>query len=189
MKPNHLEIDPEMETVSQDPVQETKYPEWQKVETKKTKMKKNKEKNGPKKKVPTKQLSRCQRPCALVIKPTEGKTYSDVLSKVKKDTTLQEVGLAVAGVRKTLSGDVLLILSKDNQGKATEIRMQEITLQVPRLDGTTTKEEVYEAVMRELGNSHSVASEAVVSVGMTYIGMQTARLNLPAQAAKKLLEK
>ena len=101
MKPNHLEIDPEMETVSQDPVQETKYPEWQKVETKKTKMKKNKEKNGPKKKVPTKQLSRCQRPCALVIKPTEGKTYSDVLSKVKKDTTLQEVGLAVAGVRKT----------------------------------------------------------------------------------------
>ena len=67
--------------------------------------------------------------------------------------------------------------------------MQEITLQVPRLDGTTTKEEVYEAVMRELGNSHSVASEAVVSVGMTYIGMQTARLNLPAQAAKKLLEK
>ena len=47
------------------------------------------------------------------------KAHADVLSKVKKDTTLQDVGLAVAGVRKTLSGDVLLILNKDNQGKAT----------------------------------------------------------------------
>ena len=31
---------------------------------------------------------------ALVIKLTERKTYADVLSKVKKDTTLQYVGLA-----------------------------------------------------------------------------------------------
>ena len=48
-------------------------------------------------------------------------TYTDVLSKVKKDTTLQQVGLAVFGVRKTLSGDVLFILNKNNQGKAIEI--------------------------------------------------------------------
>ena len=66
----------------------------------------------------TKQRSRRLRPCDLIIKPTEGKTYADVLSKVKKDTTLQEVGLAVSGVCETLSGDVL-ILNKDNQGKAT----------------------------------------------------------------------
>ena len=75
---------------------------------------------------------------------------------VKKDTTLQDVGLAVAGVRKTLSGDVLLILNKDNQGKTTEIgekigtvlgkdttinaRMPEITLEVTRLVETTTKD-------------------------------------------------
>ena len=122
MQPNHLEpVDAEMETVLQNPVQETKDPKWQKVETKKTKKKKNKEKNGPKKKVQTKMQSRRLRPCALVIKSTEGKTYANVLSKVKKDITLQDVNLAVAGVRKTLSGDVLLILNKDNQGKATEI--------------------------------------------------------------------
>ena len=96
-------------------------------------------------------------PCAL--KPTEGKTYADVLSKVKKDTTLQDVRFAVSGVRKTLSGDVLLLLNKDNQGKATKTgqkistvlgedativaRIQEITLEVTRLHGTTTKDEVY----------------------------------------------
>ena len=206
MKPNHLEpTDSEMETVLQDPVQETKDREWQKVEAKKTKRKKNKEMKGPKEKEQTKQRSRRLRPCALVIKPTEGKTYADVLSKVKKDTTLQDVSLAVAGVRKTLSGDVLLILNKDNQGKVTEIgqkigtvlgedatintRIPEITLEVTRLDGTTTKDEVYQAVMRELGNGHSIAPEAVVSVRTTYGGMQTALLKLPAQAARKLLEK
>ena len=206
MKPNHLEpTDSEMETVLQDPVQETKEREWQKVEAKKTKRKKNKEMKGPKEKEQTKQRSRCLRPCALVIKPTEGKTYADVFSKVKKDTTLQDVSLEVAGVRKTLSYDVLLILNKDNQGKVTEIgqkigtvldedatintRIPEITLEVTHLDGTITKDEVYHAVMRELGNGHSIAPEAVVSVRTTYGGMQTALLKLPAQAARKLLEK
>ena len=54
MKLNHLDqIDSDMETVLQEPVQETKDPEWQKVETKKTKKKKNKEKNGLMKKVQT----------------------------------------------------------------------------------------------------------------------------------------
>ena len=55
------------------PVQETKDREWQKVEAKKTKRKKNKEMKGPKEKEQTKQRSRRLRPCALVIKPTEGK--------------------------------------------------------------------------------------------------------------------
>ena len=151
------------------------------------KRKNSREKNGPKKKMQTKKRSTRLRPCALVIKPTEGKTYADDLSKVKKNTTLQDVGFAVAGVRKTLSDDVLLILNMDNQGKATEIgqkistvlgeeaainaRIQEITLELTRLD------------------EYSVAPEAVVSVTMTYGGMLTPLLKLPAQAAEKLLEK
>ena len=191
-------VDSEMETVFQELVQETSDAEWQKVETKKTK--KKKKKKGPKKKVQTKKQNRPLRPCALV-----GKTYMLMSLARSKDTTLQNVGLAVAGVRKTLSGDILLILNKDNQGKATEIgqkistvlgedatinaRIQEITLALTRLDGTTTNDEVYQVVMRELGNGHIFAPETLVSVRMTYGGMQTALLKLPAQAAKKLLEK
>ena len=115
MKPNHLKpTDSEMKTVFQEPVQKTKDPEWQNVETNKTKEKRNKEKNGLRKKVQTKQWSRRLRPGAFVIKPTIGKTYADVLSKVKKDTTLQDVGLAAVGVCKTLSANVLLILNEDN---------------------------------------------------------------------------
>ena len=108
-------------------------------------------------------------------------------------------------MRNTLSGDVLLIVNKDNQGTAIEIgqkistvlgedatinvRIQKIMLEVTCLDGTTIKDEVYQALMRGLGNGHSVAPKAVVSVRMTYGGMQTALLKLPAQAAKKVLEK
>ena len=152
-----------METVSQEPVQETKDPEWQKVETKRTKKKKNKEKNGPKKKVQTEQLNRRLRSDALVIKPTEGKTYADVLSKVKKDSTIQEVGLAVAGVQKLRRYRAMFILSQTRiiRAKPEQLarrlvrysaemqpinaRMQKITLEVTRLYGTTTKDEVYEA--------------------------------------------
>ena len=67
--------------------------------------------------------------------------------------------------------------------------MQEITLEVTRLDGTTTKDEVYQAVMKELGNGHSVAPEAVVSLRMTYGGIEIALLTLPAHTTKKFLEK
>ena len=56
--------------------------------------------------------------------------------------------------------------------------MQELTLVLTRLNGMTTKEEVYEAVMRELGNGHSVALKAVESMRMTYGGMQTTLLKL-----------
>ena len=77
MKPNYLEpIDSEMEIVSQEPIQETEDPEWQMVEKKKTIKTINKEKNGPKKKAQTKQQSRRLRPCALIIKPSEGKMYA-----------------------------------------------------------------------------------------------------------------
>lgn len=182
-----------------------KDPAWQQVETKKTKKKKKKEERRKKSDGRTRQRSRRLRPNALVIKPSEGMTYADVLSKVKKDTTLQEVGLAVTGVRKTLSGDVLLVLNKENQDKVAEItekismalgedatinaRVQLMTLELTRLDGTTTKEEICEALIKELGDNYCVGADAVLSLRKAYGGMQTALLRLPAQTAKRLLEK
>ena len=85
---------------------------------------------------------------------------------------MQVVGLTVARVRKTLAGDVLLILDKDNQNKirtisekirkvlredvAINARVQMITLDITRLDGTATKEEVRNAVTKALGVGHNV---------------------------------
>ena len=145
------------------------------------------------------------RPCALIIKPTGGKSYTDIISEIKKESALQEVGLAMARGRKTLTGDVLLILDKDNQDK-TEMfsekirvvlggnftinaRVQLITLEITILDGSATKEEVQDAVTKALGVGHNVDLDAVVSVRKIYGGMQKVTLWLPIQAARKFLEK
>ena len=88
------------------------------METRKTRKKKEnkkKEKEDGRSRLRTRRT----RPCALIIKPTEGKSYVDIMNEVKKEQTLQEVGLAVARVRKTLAGDILVILDEDNQDKTT----------------------------------------------------------------------
>ena len=148
--------------------------------------------------------TRRTRPCAIIIKPTEGKSHADIINEVKKEPTLQEVGLAVARVRKTLAGDVLLILDKDNQDKIATFsekirvvlggdvtinaRVQLITLEITRLDGTATKEEAHNAVTKAFGEGPNVHLD-VVYVRKTYGGMKKAILRLPIQAARKLLEK
>ena len=108
--------DLEMETDPSEADQETRDPAWQKVETRKTKKKKEnkkKEKEDGRSRLRTRRT----RPCVLILKLTDKKSYSDILNEVKREPTLQDVGLAVARVRKTLTGDVLLILDKDNQDK------------------------------------------------------------------------
>ena len=98
----------------------------------------------------------------MIVKPKDGKSFAEILTKVKKDPTLQAVGQGVAGVRKTLAGDILFVLNKSGQEKMAEFsaainnvlgdeattsaRAQTAMLEVVRMDGTTTKEEVYEAV-------------------------------------------
>lgn len=137
------------------------------------------------------------------MKPKDGKSFAEVLTKVKKDPTLQAVGQGVAGVRRTVAGDILLVLNKSGQEKMAEFsaainkvlgdeattsaRAQTAMIEIVRLDGTTTKEEVYEAVQKELGDS--VTLESVVSVRETYSGTRTALLKVTTEAARKLLEK
>ena len=85
----------EMETDSPKADQETRNPVWQKVETRKTKKKKEnkkKEKEDGRSRLRTRRT----RPCALIVNPTEKKSYADILNEVEKEPTLQEVVLAVA---------------------------------------------------------------------------------------------
>uniref|UniRef100_A0A6V7ILM3 Uncharacterized protein n=1 Tax=Bracon brevicornis TaxID=1563983 RepID=A0A6V7ILM3_9HYME len=71
--------------------------EWQQVEPKN----KTQEKNL---------LARRERPSALILKPNGSANYADIVSKVKKNAALAQVGEAVKEVRKTKDGNVLLIL-------------------------------------------------------------------------------
>ena len=90
-----------METYPPKGDQETSDPAWQKVETRKMKKKKENKKEG-KEDGRSRLWTRRTRPCALMIKSTK-KSYADILIEVKKELTLQVVGLAVARVRKTLN--------------------------------------------------------------------------------------
>lgn len=189
----------EMETEKHpNPVQPSQQP-WETVESRK----KVKKKKGAQQ---LQQRTRRERPGALIIKPNKGKTYAEVVSKVKHDPTLQEVGLGFAGVRKTQAGHVLLLLKKTVTPEKTEEyssaihkvlgddaaiskNLQHMLLEVIHLDVTATKEEVLAAVEKELGENSAVGPEIVVSTRETYGGTRKALLKLEIGAAKKLLKK
>jgi len=64
---------------------------------------------------------RRSRPSALIVKPNEGKSYADILNRTLKSApSLQEMGRGVTRVRKTQTGDVLLVLNKSGQEKTKE---------------------------------------------------------------------
>lgn len=142
------------------------------------------------------------RPSALIVKPNEGKSYADILNKMKSAPSLQEMGHGVTRVRKTQTGDILLVLNKSGQERTNEFsaaieyllgtvssRTQQVTLEVTRLDGTTTKHEVWEAIAREVGQGHKTELDNMLSLRETVGGTRTAVLKLPAEAAKELLKK
>lgn len=116
------------------------------------------------------------RPSALIVKPNEGKSYADILNKVKSAPSLQEMGHGVTRVRKTQTGDILLVLNKSGQERTNEFSAAienllgtvssrtQVTLEVTRLDGTTTKHEVWEAVAREVGQGHKTELDNVLSL-------------------------
>lgn len=179
--------------------------QWQQVETRKTKKKKPEERStsGDQAEGKIQQRTRRVRPSALIIKPKEGKSFAEILTRVKKDPALQEVGQGVAGVRRTLAGDILLVLNKESQDKAddfstavdqvlgdeatTSASVPTVMVEIVHMDGTTSREEVHEALVKDLGESFQL--EAVMSVRDTYGGTRTALLKVTPQAAKKLLEK
>uniref|UniRef100_A0A6V7JMM8 Uncharacterized protein n=1 Tax=Bracon brevicornis TaxID=1563983 RepID=A0A6V7JMM8_9HYME len=148
-------------------------------------------------------MSRQQRISALVIKPTEGKTYADVLSKVRRESALEEVDLPVSKVRKTLSGDILLIINKDMQEKLTELqekistalgddatinaRLQQRTFEVTGLAETTFRQEIGEPLTIQLKGECIVEAGAIVCIRKTYCGTKTATLRLPTQVGEELL--
>ena len=98
------------------------------METRKTN-KKNKNKKTEKGDARSRPRTRRTHPCALIIKPTEKKIFADILNEVKKEATLQDVGLAhdavMKGVRHNSDLDDVVCVRKNYGG------MQKATLRLP----------------------------------------------------------
>lgn len=153
------------------------------------------------KKMKNKQRGRATLPNALIIKKKGDLSYAEILSKVKKDTSLQEVGKGVDKIRRTMAGDIILVLDKASQEKTAQFqtavetvlgmdasvtsKVQEATIEIKDLDGVTTKKEIVAALSSAL-DGRVVKLNDVKSIRKTYGDTQTAMVTLPVEAANKV---
>lgn len=170
---------------------------------------KGKQKNPPQQSVvqpgdettkkPKKKRASKQRPDALLIKPTSGKTYADVLGEIRQKVKPEEKGAVIKSLRKTRAGDLLVELGDSSGTKAefgadlqsilganASVRILEpkSTLEVRDLDELTTEEEVSTAVKSVLGEP----SEMKIFVSKANSrGQKMAILTLGARDGRKLL--
>lgn len=138
------------------------------------------------------------RPLAVIVKTGE-EQFPELLRAVRNKVDPAVTGTAIARMRKTLNGNLLIEINggaesattvkqevERSLGPEASVRMTDnmTSIEVRDLDEVTTKEEVLEAALA-LDGSHG---ERVVSIRRAYGGAQTAVVLLPKLAATKICE-
>ena len=142
-----------------------------------------------------------RKPDAVLIKPAQGRSFSEVLAGIRKDVKPETAGAVIRSVRKTRSGDVLVELGSGTTDKAAfenairaavgesaTVRQLEhrIAVEIRDLDSCTTAEEVIDAVNVSLG---SLAEGAKVSLtAENSRGLRMAVVDLGSRGATQLLK-
>ena len=139
------------------------------------------------------------RPPALLIKPTEGKTFAEVLSEIRYKIKPEDNGAEVSSIRKTKGGGVLVELGPKTINKVTFCEAVKgllgekalvssleptCALEIRDLDCLTEKNEVEEAIKRECPEVTNVR------IGITSAnsrGQKLAVVEVAEQYARKLL--
>ncbi|BES90459.1 ZnF_C2HC [Nesidiocoris tenuis] len=138
---------------------------------------------------------------AVVIKPAEGRTYADILQRVRQGVNPAETTIEVRSIRRTQAGEVLMELGKAQEGRQ---EFQEIlknavgemgsvrgltprvSIEVRDLDSCTTLEEVELAVRQRLKGKEGVLKTFVTPTNGRELKM--AIIELDQLGAKELLE-
>lgn len=131
-------------------------------------------------------------------------SYAEILSKIKKDATLQEVGRNVTNVGRTKTGEIILVMDKTSQEMTSQLgiaietvlgeeatikkRVHEVTIEIKDLDEVTTKEEILDALVCRLGSDKDLGLDCIQSLRKAYGNTQTAVVKLPAEETKKLTD-
>ena len=164
-----------------------------------TRLSKNKEAANPKPVAEKTRKRRRTRPSALLIKPTEGKTFAEVLSEIRYRMKPEENGAEVSSIRKTRSGGVLVELGPKTTNKSTFCEAVKgllgekalvsslepmCSLEIRDLDCLTEKVEVEEALKRECPE---VTNARVGITSVNARGQKLAVVEVPEQYARKLL--
>lgn len=167
--------------------------EWQTVKSKKEKKKSQKKK--PRQPV--------ERPNALIVRPKEKEKYADILSRIKKDVPDEQVRSKVDKVRRTATGDLLIILTKESTDKGHGLQKTiakllgneaeviskgpQEEIEIRDLDDTTTKQDVLEALQKAAEDDNELTLDVIRSLRKAYGGTQTASVTLAASMARKVL--
>lgn len=144
------------------------------------------------------------RPSAIILrKKGDSTSYAEILSKVKKDDDLKELGDSVSKIRRTAKGDLMLVLDSADSAKADKLknlvqgkmsdevdiesRTQGRDVEIRDIDEFTTKEEVLDALKRTLGDT-SLRIECICSLRKAFRDTQIATVKLSSNHAGNLLE-
>ncbi|XP_015118908.1 uncharacterized protein LOC107042385 [Diachasma alloeum] len=171
--------------------------EWQEA-----KGKKNKRKKQPTEQLP-RQRKRAASPDALIIRPKDKGSYSDILKRMKQDATARESHQCVEKIRNTATEDMLIILSKEHSDKAPGLqnaitdlfghdaqvlsKTPEEDVKIKNLEETATKKEILEALQKAAGESCGISLNAIKSLRKAYGRTQTAWVRLPVPTTKKIV--
>ena len=136
------------------------------------------------------------------MRPTEKEKYADILRRVKQDVP-EDQARTVDKVRKTATGDLLIVLSKEDTEKGQGLQKAianilgddakviskgpEGDLEIRDLDGMTTKEEILTALHKAAGDTSTITLDGIRSLRKAYGGTQTASVTLAASIVENLL--
>lgn len=183
--------------------------EWKLVRSRKTRKKVDSEsldkqpRKHEKKREKKKQHKASIKPSALIIRPRDKKEYADILKQVKEQVPCDRARECVERVRRTATGDMLIVLAKDTEDKAKELHLAitellgdkadvlskgpEEDLEIKDLDELVTKEEVHEALQLAVGADLKIPLDVVRSLRKAYGGTLTAAVTVPAAMAKAII--
>lgn len=143
---------------------------------------------------------RKERSEAVIIRPTEGHSYADVLKNLRRNVKPEEADVAVRCIRKTKTGAILLELGKGGKkgdfcdaikgilkesADVKDLKPRD-TIEIRDLDALTTKEEVLAAITKA---TNLPEDDIVVNVTETNSREQRrAFVALPATGACELMK-
>lgn len=136
----------------------------------------------------------------VTIKVTENLTYAEALRKIKSNIDLTKIGVEVDKIRKTKTGE-LLVLIKKGSGKSQQFQKtlaaelgdearvrvvsQNCTIEIRDLDEATEEEEVLKALRRATGSEP--ADFKVRAIRASYSGTKMAVVTTTTQKADTLV--
>lgn len=157
-----------------------------------------KEKEGP---VASRRTRRRTRPDVLIVRPSEGKSYADILREIRAKAKPEESKAEVRSLRRTRAGDVLLELGRKTEDKAAfgcalkallgdsakvSVLEKRSPIEIKDLDELTTPGEVEQAIRRDLPEMTGELKVWLTEANQR--GLRMAVVDLSETAASSLLK-